>query len=105
MAGDLAVAYGKYAETITPTDGTLAADERHRALDGRPRAPGRRLLEVGLGDRQQRPVAPGMTADGADEQALLQIERDFVTAAKNRDIAFFERAWRRTPRQAVDGRR
>ena len=33
-AGDLAVAYGRYAETITPKDPSLAA-----ARDGRPRGP------------------------------------------------------------------
>ena len=28
--------------------------------------------------------------DGAEEQALIQIERDFVTAAQTRDVAFLE---------------
>ena len=34
---------------------------------------------------------PGATADGAEEQALMEIERGFVAAAKNRDVAYFER--------------
>ena len=47
---------------------------------------------------------PGVTADGAEEQALLQIERGFEAAAKNRDIAFFERTLAKDYTQAVDGK-
>jgi ketosteroid isomerase-like protein len=47
---------------------------------------------------------PGMTADGAEEQALLQIERDFVTAATKGDIAFFERTLAKEYAQVYDGK-
>ena len=52
---------------------------RHRAALAAAKASGHRL---GTLVRQ---------ADGAEEQALMQIERDFVTAAQTRDIPFVER--------------
>ena len=47
---------------------------------------------------------PGTTADGADERALLEIERGFVTAATNRDMAYFERTLAKDYAQVVDGK-
>ncbi len=104
VRGDLAVAYGKYAETITPKDGTLAAEK----------ATGHWLAVLGRqGDgswkwdwviaNSDQPL-PGSTADGAEEQALLQIERGFEAAAKNRDIAFFERTLAKEYAQVYDGK-
>ena len=37
VRGDLAVAYGRYTETITPKDRHTGGREGHRALDGRAR--------------------------------------------------------------------
>jgi ketosteroid isomerase-like protein len=104
VRGDLAVAYGKYAETITPKDRTLAPE----------RATGHWLAVLGRqGDgswkwdwviaNSDQPL-PGSTADGAEEQALLQIERGFEAAAKNRDIAFFERTLAKEYAQVYDGK-
>ena len=104
VAGDLAVAYGAYAETITPKDTTLAAEN----------ATGHWMAVLGQqGDgswkwdwviaNSDQPL-PGMTADGAEEQAVLQIERGFVTAATKGDIAFFERTLAKDYTQAVDGK-
>jgi uncharacterized protein (TIGR02246 family) len=104
VAGDLAVAYGRYEETITPKDATLAPE----AASGHWMAVLRR--EAGGGWRWDWVMAnsdqpmPGMTADGAEEQALLQIERGFVTAAKNRDMAFFERTLAKEYAQVADGK-
>jgi len=50
-----------------------------------------------------RPL-PGATADGADEQALLELERDFMAAAKARDMAFFDRHVAKEYVQIVDGK-
>jgi hypothetical protein len=47
---------------------------------------------------------PGATADGADEQALLEIERGFVEAMKGRDMAFFDRHVAKEYVQIVDGK-
>jgi len=104
VAGDLAVAYGTYAETITPKDETLAAEQ----------ATGHWLAVLGRqGDgawkwdwviaNSDQPV-PGSTADGAEERALIQIERDFATAAQKRDLAFFERTLAKEYAQVADGK-
>jgi uncharacterized protein (TIGR02246 family) len=104
VRGDLAVAYGAYAETITPKDTTLAAA----------RASGHWLAVLGRqGDgswkwdwviaNSDQPL-PGTTADGADEQALLEIERGFVEAMKSRDMAFFDRHVAKEYVQIADGK-
>jgi len=103
VAGDLAVAYGRYEETITPNDQTLAAA----------RASGHWLAVL---ERQggawkwgwviansDQPL-PGATADGAEEQALLEIERGFVEAMKSRDMGFFDRHVAKEYVQIVDGK-
>jgi uncharacterized protein (TIGR02246 family) len=104
VRGDLAVAYGAYAETITPKDTTLAAAK----------ASGHWLAVLGRqGDgswkwdwviaNSDQPL-PGTTADGADEQALMEIERGFVEAMKSRDLAFFERHVANDYVQVADGK-
>jgi len=104
VAGDLAVAYGRYEETITAKDQSLAAA----------RASGHWLAVLGRqGDgswkwdwviaNSDQPL-PGTTADGADEQALLEIERGFVEAMKSRDMAFFDRHVAKEYVQIVDGK-
>jgi uncharacterized protein (TIGR02246 family) len=104
VAGDLAVAYGRYAETITPKDRTLAAAKAsgHWLAVLQRQADGAWKWDWVIANSDQ--PLPGMTADGAEEQALLQIERDFVTAAKNRDLAFFERTLAREYAQVADGK-
>jgi ketosteroid isomerase-like protein len=104
VAGDLAVAYGRYEETITPKDQSLAAA----------RASGHWLAVLGRqGDgswkwdwviaNSDQPL-PGTTADGSEEQALLEIERGFVEAMKSRDMAFFDRHVAKEYVQIVDGK-
>jgi uncharacterized protein (TIGR02246 family) len=105
VAGDLAVAFGKYAETITPKDTTLAAEKASghwMAVLGR-QGDGSWKWDWVIANSDQ--PLPGATGDGAEEQALLQIERGFVTAAKNRDIAFFERHVGKDYVQLTDGKR
>ena len=105
VRGDLAVAYGKYAEAITPKDETLAAENatgHWMAVLGR-QGDGSWKWDWVIANSDQ--PLPGATADGAEEQAVLQIERDFVTAAKNRDIAFFERHVTKDYVQVTDGKR
>jgi len=104
VAGDHAVAYGAYAETITPKDGTLAAAKASghwMAVLGR-QGDGSWKWDWVIANSDQ--PLPGATADGAEEQAVLQIERDFVTAATKGDIAFFERTLAKDYTQAVDGK-
>jgi uncharacterized protein (TIGR02246 family) len=104
VVGDLAIAHGSYAETITPKDEVLAAEKAsgHWMAVLRRQADGAWKWEWVMANSDQ--PMPGMTADGAEERALLEIERGFVTAAKNRDMAFFERALAKEYTQFADGK-
>jgi uncharacterized protein (TIGR02246 family) len=104
VAGDLAIAYGRYAETITPKDGTLAAAKAsgHWLAVLQRQADGAWKWDWVIANSDQ--PMPGTTADGAEEQALIQIERDFATAAQKRDLAFFERTLAKEYAQVADGK-
>ena len=103
VAGDLAVAYGSYAETITPKDPTVAAE----AASGHWMAVLDRQTDGGwawgwvIANSDQ--PRPGATAGGAEEQALLELERGFTAAAMKRDMAFFDRHVAKEYVQIVDG--
>jgi uncharacterized protein (TIGR02246 family) len=103
VAGDLAVAYGKYAETITPKDGTLAAAKASghwmAVLDRQGGA-----WKWGWVIANSDEPLPGTTADGAEERALMEIERGFVDAMKRRDMAFFDRHVATQYAQFTDGK-
>lgn len=104
VAGNLGVAYGRYEETITPKDRSLAAESASgHWLAVLERQPDRTWKWDWVIANSDRPL-PGTTADGADEHALMEIEREFITAAKNRDMAFFERTLAREYTQVVDGK-
>jgi uncharacterized protein (TIGR02246 family) len=104
VTGDLAVAYGRYTETITPKDEALAAAKAsgHWLAVLQRQADGAWKWDWVIANSDQ--PMPGMTADGAEEQALMQIERDFVTAARKRDLAFFERTLAKEYAQVADGK-
>jgi uncharacterized protein (TIGR02246 family) len=104
VAGDLAVAYGRYEETITPKDATMAAERASGHWMAMLERQADRSWKWGWVTANSDQPMPGMTADGAEEQALAQIERDFVAAAKNRDMAFFDRHVAKEYVQIVDGK-
>jgi len=104
VAGDMAVAYGRYEETITPKDATLAAERASGHWMAVLERQADRSWKWGWVTANSDQPMPGMTADGAEEQALAQLERDFVTAAKNRDMAFFDRHVAKEYVQIVDGK-
>jgi len=104
VAGDLAAAYGRYEETITPKDATLAAVRASGHWMAVLERQADRSWKWGWVTANSDQPLPGMTADGAEELALAQIERDFVTAAKNRDMAFFGRHVAKEYVQIVDGK-
>jgi ketosteroid isomerase-like protein len=89
-SGDLAVARGAYTWKGTPkASGLSEVTEQgkwigafHRQSDG-----SWKCSQLIWNNDQP---APGATADGADEQALLQIERDFVNAMLKKDRAAME---------------
>jgi ketosteroid isomerase-like protein len=47
---------------------------------------------------------PGTTADGAEEQAVMQFERDGLYALLKRDMAFIERAIAKEYTSVTDGK-
>ena len=104
VVGDLAVAYGRYAETITPKDTTLAPAKAsgHWLAVLQRQAGGAWKWDWVIANSDQ--PLPGATADGAEEQALLEIERGFVAAAKTRDVAYFERTLAKEYAQVADGK-
>ena len=104
VSGDLGVAYGRYEETITPKDATLAAERASGHWMAVLERQADRSWKWGWVTANSDQPLPGMTADGAEELALAQIERDFVTAAKNRDMAFFGRHVAKEYVQIVDGK-
>lgn len=104
VAGDLAVAYGSYAETITPKDETLAAEKASgNWMAVLRRQPDRAWKWEWVMANSDQPM-PGMTPDGAEERALMEIERGFAAAAKNGDMAFFERTLAKEYAQVADGK-
>ena len=104
VAGDLAVAFGKYAETITPKDTTLAAAKASghwMAVLGR-QGDGSWKWDWVIANSDE--PLPGTTAGGTEERALMEIERGFVDAMKSRDMAFFDRHVAKQYAQIADGK-
>jgi uncharacterized protein (TIGR02246 family) len=93
VRGDLAVAYGSYAETITPKDGTLAADRAsgHWVAVLAEQADRSWKWEWVIANSDQ--PMPGTTADGAEEQALAALERDWAAALAKPDLEFLDRVY------------
>jgi len=103
VAGDLAVAYGRYEETITPKDATLAAAQASGHWLAVLERQGGAWKWGWVIANSDQPL-PGATADGAEEQALLEIGRGFVEAMKSRDMGFFDRHVAKEYVQIVDGK-
>ena len=90
VAGGFAVAKGAYEGTSTPKAGGPASPEKgkfvtlyERQADGSWKA----VWDIYNSDLP----AAGATADGADEQALMQIERDWAVASAAGDVAGLDR--------------
>lgn len=104
VVGDLAIAHGSYAETITPKDDTLAAERAtgHWMAVLQRQRDGAWKWDWVMANSDQ--PLPGTSADGADERALMEIERGFVTAVNARDMAFFDRVLAKEYAQWSDGK-
>ena len=90
VSGDLAVARGTSEGTSTPKTGGASVRNKEKFLtvfrreaDGSWKA----FWDIYNSDLP----APGTTADGAEEQAIMQLERDWATALVKRDLATLER--------------
>jgi uncharacterized protein (TIGR02246 family) len=104
VVGDLAVAHGSYAETITPKDRTLSAERAsgHWLAVLQRQADGAWKWDWVMANSDQ--PMPGKTSDGADERTLLEVERGFIAAVKTRDTSYFERVLAKEYTQVVDGK-
>ena len=90
-SGDLAAARGTYAWTGTPVaSGLSEASEKGKWIGTFKRQSDGSWRCTRLIWNSDQPAA-GATADGADEQALLQIERDWLNAALNKDRAALDK--------------
>ena len=90
VSGDLAVARGTSEGKSTPKAGGASAQYKEKFLTAFQRqADGswKAFWDIYNSDLP----APGTTADGAEEQTIMQIERDWGAALPKRDVATIER--------------
>jgi ketosteroid isomerase-like protein len=86
VAGSYAVAKGTFEGTSTPKAGGTAVPVKGKFVtlyERQGTGPWKAVWDIFNSDLP----APGATADGADERALMQIERDWATAAAANDAA------------------
>ena len=91
VVGDLAVARGTFTWKAMPKAQGLAAvnDRGSWILVFARQNDGSWKQDWGVGNSDQ--PAPGSTASGEDEKALLQLERDWSEAFVKKDVAAFDR--------------
>jgi uncharacterized protein (TIGR02246 family) len=102
VSGDLAVARGTFEGKSTPKTGGSAAQLKDKFLTAFQRqADGswRAFWDIYNSDLPM----PGTTADGAEEQAVMQIERDWAAAMVKRDVAALDRILAKEWAENADG--
>ena len=104
VEGNLATMHGTYTNKLIPkAEGAAAhSDTGNWSVAARRQGDGSWKWDWIMGASDQ-PV-PGATADGAEERALLELERGFTAAAEKGDMAFFERHVAHEYVQIVDGK-
>ena len=90
VEGNLAIMHGTYTQKLTPKAEDVAAmpDSGNWTVAARRQADGSWKWDWIMGASDQ--PMPGTTADGAEEQAVMQAERDLVNAAVKRDMPTLE---------------
>jgi len=86
VAGSFAVAKGTFEGTSTPKAGGSAVPVKGKFVtlyERQGSGPWKAVWDIYNSDLP----APGATADGGDEQALMQIERDWAAASAANDVA------------------
>ena len=103
VAGDIAVARGTWAIKLTPkTEGTAPiSDSGNWMLLASRQADGSWKWDWVVPNSNQ--PMPGTTADGADEQAVLQIERDWLAAMVKPDVVALDRILAKEWAENADG--
>jgi uncharacterized protein (TIGR02246 family) len=91
VAGDTAVARGTWTITMTPKTPGMApiTDRGNWVLTASRQADGSWKWDAVVPNSDQ--PLPGATADGADEQALIQIERDWAASSAANDAAALDK--------------
>jgi len=103
VMGDVAVARGRWAITLTPkTEGTAPiSDSGSWMLMSSRQADGSWKWDSVVAN-SDRPM-PGTTADGVEEAAIVQIERDWAAAMLKQDVAVLDRSLAKEWVENADG--
>jgi ketosteroid isomerase-like protein len=104
VAGDAAVARGTWTVKLAPRIAGMAPINdggTFMLLAGR-QADGSWKWDWVVPNSNQ--PMPGTTADGADEQAVMQVEQDVATASVKRDLAVIERSLAKDYTSVTDGK-
>jgi len=90
VEGNLATMHGTFTQRLTPKakDAVAIADSGNWTVAARRQADGSWKWDWIMGASDQ--PMPGTTADGAEEQAVMQAERNLVNAVVKRDIPTLE---------------
>jgi ketosteroid isomerase-like protein len=104
VAGDLALMHGTYRETNVPVDESTPTTQASGSwMIGLSRQADRSWKWDTFIVNSDQPM-PGTTADGAEEQAVMQFERDGVNAMLKRDMAFIDRSLAKEYTSVADGK-
>jgi ketosteroid isomerase-like protein len=103
VEGNLATMHGTYTQKLTPKaeDAAAMPDSGNWTVAARRQADGSWKWDWIMGASDQ--PMPGTTADGAEEQAVMQFERDGLNAMLKRDMAFIERGLAKEYTSVMDG--
>ena len=104
VEGNLATMHGTFTDKLIPKAEGAAAmpDSGNWTVAARRQADGSWKWDWIMVASDQ--PMPGTTADGAEEQAVMQFERDGVNAMLKRDMAFIERAIAKEYTSVTDGK-
>lgn len=102
--GNLATMHGTYTQKLTPKaeDAAAMPDSGNWTVAARRQTDGSWKWDWIMGASDQ--PMPGTTADGAEEQAVMQFERDALSAMLKRDMALIERAIAKEYTSVTDGK-
>ena len=103
VEGRIATMHGTYVQKLTPKAEEAAADSDtgNWAVAARRQADGSWKWDWIMGASDQ--PTPGTTADGAEEQGVMQFERDGVNAMLKRDMAAIDRSLAKEYTSVTDG--
>jgi ketosteroid isomerase-like protein len=103
VAGDVAVARGTWAITLTPkAEGMAPVIDRGSWMLTAGRQADRSWKWEWVMANSDQPM-PGATADGAEEQAIVKIEQDWAAAYAKADLALMDRTIAKEYMENADG--